>query len=93
MNAWQNLLAASSLTVGSAWDLITNPKIGGFGNIYNTGAEAIIDSSPIGVTISSAVDVSIANTTLVVEINNTSVETIVSPDIIGIVVDTSPISI
>ena len=29
MTAWQNLLAASSLSSGSAWDLLTNPNAGG----------------------------------------------------------------
>ena len=29
MTAWQNLLAASSLSSGSAWDLLANPNAGG----------------------------------------------------------------
>ena len=31
MSAWDALLAASSLLVGDAWALITNPKTGGSG--------------------------------------------------------------
>ena len=33
MSAWTNLLAASSLAIGTAWDLITHPKTGGSGTI------------------------------------------------------------
>ena len=31
MTAWQRLLAASSLAIGTAWDLIAHPKTGGSG--------------------------------------------------------------
>lgn len=32
MTAWQRLLAASSLAIGTAWDLITHPKTGSPGS-------------------------------------------------------------
>ncbi len=31
MTAWTRLLAASSLAIGTAWDLITHPRTGGSG--------------------------------------------------------------
>ncbi len=34
MNAWQRLLAASSLAVGTAWELITHPKTGTGATVY-----------------------------------------------------------
>lgn len=42
MNAWQRLLAASSLAIGTAWDLITHPKTGGAGTVISNGATASI---------------------------------------------------
>lgn len=58
MNAWQRLLAASSLAIGTAWDLITHPKTGGAGLVVNTGVTAsvadtaaLVAISPTGVSI------------------------------------------
>ncbi len=34
MNAWTRLLAASSLAIGTAWDLITHPKTGSGATVY-----------------------------------------------------------
>lgn len=42
MSAWTNLLAASSLAIGTAWDLITHPKTGGIG--LTTGS-VVLDST------------------------------------------------
>ena len=49
MNAWQRLLAASSLAVGTAWDLITHPNTGGSGSTYNTGAVAVVNDAALAV--------------------------------------------
>lgn len=38
MTAWTRLLAASSLAIGTAWDLITHPKTGGSGTVIVNGA-------------------------------------------------------
>ena len=46
MSAWTKLLAASSLAIGTAWDLISNPKTGGSGVVVNNGATiALADTS------------------------------------------------
>ena len=37
MSAWDALKAASSLLVGTAWELLTNPKTGGTGVVINDG--------------------------------------------------------
>jgi hypothetical protein len=76
-----------------ALDLITNPKIGVFGTVQNTGAEAVIDSNPISIHINTAaITIDIAPAVLI-EINENNVEVSISPDIIGVVVNTSPINI
>lgn len=54
MSAWQRLLAASSLAVGTAWDLITNPKTGGAGVVVNTGAVALVPDTSMSVAIADA---------------------------------------
>lgn len=42
MTAWQRLLAASSLAIGTAWDLITHPKTGCAGTVVSNGATVSI---------------------------------------------------
>ena len=42
MNAWQRLLAASTLTAGTAWGLITHPKLDS-GVIVNDGIEMEVE--------------------------------------------------
>lgn len=77
MSAWTKLLAASSLSLGTAWDLITHPRTGGTGTIYDQ-VQTVIDDSLItsalqdgtiqtslsDYTISSSVSVIDATTTL-----------------------------
>ena len=47
MIAWEKLLAASSLVVGTAWDLISSPKLGGAGVVVNDGVQVLLDISPV----------------------------------------------
>lgn len=51
MSAWSNLLAASSLSGGTAWNLLNNPKIG-IGTIINTGAYVEVIPSSIRAEVS-----------------------------------------
>ncbi len=39
MSAWTKLLAASSLAIGSAWQLISSPRTGGSGVVVNNGVQ------------------------------------------------------
>lgn len=54
MSAWSNLLAASSLAIGSAWDLITHPRTGGGGTTYNAGATATLNDMSLQVSVRNA---------------------------------------
>ena len=45
MNAWDYLLASSSLTTGTAWDLLTHPKIGGGSILVHDAVGTINDIS------------------------------------------------
>ena len=85
MNAWQKLLAASQLAAGTAWQLISNPKLGtGGGVIVNDGiAIELADNSiqievtpmQIEVEVSSAeVIAEVQDQTIVVELNTTPIE-------------------
>ena len=53
MSAWTNLLAASSLALGTAWDLITHPRTGGTGTgvVVNTGATAMVNDTSLAVAL------------------------------------------
>jgi len=63
MSAWTNLLAASSLAIGSAWDLITHPRTGGSGGtvlvadavamVADTLMSAAIDDTASSVTVTT----------------------------------------
>lgn len=57
MSAWTTLIERSSLAIGSAWDLITHPLVGGSGTTYNTGATASLNDTSMQVV---AVDAPIA---------------------------------
>jgi hypothetical protein len=71
MSAWTNLLAASSLNTGTAWDLLTHPRLGGgsilvhdaIGTINDISVSAVVNTDPI---------VAVAN--------DTSISTIYSSD-------------
>ena len=46
MSAWTKLLAASSLAIGTAWQLISSPRTGGVGTIYDQ-VQTVIDDALI----------------------------------------------
>jgi len=55
MSAWTNLVAASSLAIGNAWQRLAAPKLGGGGSIVvnaitlrtDPGAAMTINDSPV----------------------------------------------
>ncbi|MDD2657958.1 MAG: hypothetical protein PHD04_04925, partial [Candidatus Pacebacteria bacterium] len=47
MTFWQNLLAASSLTAGSVWDLITHPKTGTGATVYIEQIQSTVTDTTI----------------------------------------------
>ena len=74
MSAWDNLLAASSLALGTAWDLITHPITGGSGVIVNNGATAVL---------AGGFSVSISDVTRTVSIADNSMAVVLSPAIMA----------
>jgi hypothetical protein len=54
MTAWAKLLAASQLLAGTAWQLISSPKVGGAGLIVNDGVTAEIGDEPVAVEVAGA---------------------------------------
>ena len=46
MSAWSKLLAASSLAIGTAWQLISSPRTSGTGTIYDQ-VHTVLDDSTI----------------------------------------------
>lgn len=56
MSAWTNLLAASSLAIGTAWDLITHPRTGGSGGAGTVYVEQIQSAVADTVTAASVLD-------------------------------------
>ncbi len=54
MSAWTKLLAASSLAIGTAWELISSPRTGGTGVVVNNGAVAVIDDSALTVALTDS---------------------------------------
>jgi hypothetical protein len=68
MSAWTRLLAASSLAIGSAWDLITHP-LTGTGTPSATGAVTVLLPPPITITVTQAnVAVSLAHQPVIVSL-------------------------
>ena len=53
MTAWARLLAASSLAIGTAWDLIMHPKTSGAGVVVNDGIEVAVASNSVVVEVST----------------------------------------
>ena len=55
------LVAASSLSSGTVWDLITHPRTGGTGTVVNNGATAVIADNTMAVALAdSSMEVTIA---------------------------------
>lgn len=82
MSAWAKLLAASSLAIGTAWDLITHPRTGGAGTVLVSDATATASDSAMAITVDSvgyAAIVDIAPLSVVVD--DKAVGIFVSPGI------------
>lgn len=45
MSAWDKLLAASSLALGTAWQLISSPRTGGGGTVLVADVTAVVAAS------------------------------------------------
>jgi hypothetical protein len=71
MSAWTNLLAASSLAAGTAWDLLTHPRLGG-------GSALVHDA--VGIVNDSSVSASVNTDQIVAVANDTSISAIYSSD-------------
>lgn len=75
MNAWEKLLAASQLTTGSAWDLLSNPKQGGAGLVINDGVAVEVAEMPVEVEVLlEQIEVALGDNTVIVEIEDREVE-------------------
>jgi hypothetical protein len=71
MSAWTNLLAASSLAAGTAWDLLTHPRLGG---------ESILVHDAVGIVNDSSASASVNTDPIVAVTNDTSISAIYSSD-------------
>lgn len=85
MTAWAMLLASSSLAVGTAWQLISSPKLGGGGLVVNDGVTAVVGDSPYDVLVSSVI--------AVVSLTDTRASVSVPITTISVAVSTQPINI
>lgn len=82
MTAWQRLLAASSLAIGTAWDLITHPKTGGAGTVVSNGATiALADASLTAALDESAFAVALETAGFAVAVTSAQITVSVAPDI------------
>jgi hypothetical protein len=93
MTAWQRLLAASSLVLGTAWDLITHPKAGGAGVIVNNGATAFVKDSPTTIVLAYApIAVALPQPNITVAVSDSAISASVAPGI-TVQISTQPITI
>lgn len=60
MSAWANLLAASSLAIGNAWDLITHPRTGTGSNVYIEQIQSVLQEQTIISTLQDSTITSVA---------------------------------
>lgn len=68
MTAWTRLLAASSLAVGTAWQLISNPRTG-VGVVVNDGVTVTLSDQATTVEVAlAAVTLTLAPTAAAVEV-------------------------
>ena len=90
MNAWQRLLAASSLAIGTAWDLITHPKTGS-GVVVNTGATmALTDNAVLIALTDNRMGISISDSGFAVTVIDLPISTSITPGITS-AITTQPI--
>lgn len=75
MTAWQKLLAASTLSAGTAWALISSPKTGlGAGLVVNDGVAVELAESDVAVEVlDMQVDVEVDATPVAVEVDSGAV--------------------
>jgi len=88
MNAWQRLLAASSLAIGTAWDLITHPKTGGAGVVVSNGATITVDSSITAALAAPSFDIAFDTAGFAVAVDQSALAVIVAPGITAQVTQT-----
>ncbi len=81
---WQHLVAASSLTVGNVWDLITHPKTGGSGGtILVSDATATVADTPTSILIpNTLVTATVAHSSAYATVQDGAYAAYV-PDIVG----------
>jgi len=51
MSAWTKLLAASSLAIGTAWELISSPRTGGTGTVLVSDAVVTVSDGQVSLAI------------------------------------------
>jgi hypothetical protein len=79
MSAWTNLLAASSLTTGTAWDLLTHPKTGGGSILVHDAVGTINDISVSAVVINDlSVSAVVNDISVSAVVNDISVSAVVN---------------
>ena len=61
---YQRLLAASSLPSGTVWDLITHPRTGGTGTIYDQVQTVLDDSTITSALQDSTIQASVSDDTI-----------------------------
>lgn len=77
MTAWQRLLAASSLAIGTAWDLITHPKTGGSGAmVYIEQIQSTVtDDTTLATLQDDAVSATVSDDTITSTVSVTDAQT------------------
>lgn len=92
MTAWEALKAASRLAAGTAWQLLTNPRLGG--QVVGDGVSASIDDAPIFAAVSTPqylVDVELREISAAVAPAETAVS--VDDDLAALQLESSPINV
>jgi hypothetical protein len=88
MSAWTRLLAASSLAIGSAWDLITHPGTGGGLSNVTTVAVTVSASTATASMHDSAITATVSDSALAGVRHNTHAKATPAPGIAAIVNET-----
>lgn len=84
MTAWVKLLAASRRDSGTAWQLISDPKLGG-GLIVSDGIAVDLSDSPYEVEFEPMqIDVELSEAAVAVEVADTAIEVEISPETIEV---------
>lgn len=75
MTAWAKLLAASQLLAGTAWQLISSPKVGGVGLVVSDGVAVELDlSAALAEVADMQIDAEVNLAPVVAEIQTGAVE-------------------